>query len=373
MLPFYHQPVLVQELLKALSPLPHRWYVDATLGGGGHTAAILETLISLNKGENEEAENNMNKSLELGPSGIPSFGVIGLDQDLDALTYAKTRLENYSEHLLLAHSNFSNLPEVLQSLNFKTLEGGIIADLGVSSHQLDDGTRGFSFRQDAPLDMRMNQGPSAGGRSEMVPQIFKTAAQVVNEADEAHLVYIFSTYGEERFSKTIAREMVERRKTIPFETTTDLASFVSGIHQRYLGARAFGDKRSDKRSGKKGSKEGGRGSSIHPATQVFQALRIEVNQELQHLEKFLENSVSVLSPGARLVIISFHSLEDRLVKRFFQRESVDCICPGTLPMCQCDHRKTLKIISKKPIEASPEEVAANPRARSAKLRVAERL
>jgi 16S rRNA (cytosine1402-N4)-methyltransferase len=369
MLPFYHQPVLVQELLNALSLLPHRWYVDATLGGGGHTAAILETLTRLNEEGPEMMQNHMKEGLQ----AKPSYGVIGLDQDLDALAYARNRLEPYSESLLLEHSNFSNLPEILKSLNFTTLEGGIIADLGVSSHQLDDGSRGFSFRQDAPLDMRMNQGGASSGVAEVVPHIFKTAAEVVNEADEAHLVYIFSTYGEERFSKTIAREMVERRKKKPFETTTDLASFVSGIHQRYLGARAFGDKRWDNKSGKKGSKEGGRGSSIHPATQVFQALRIEVNQELQHLEKFLENSVSVLAPGARLVIISFHSLEDRLVKRFFQRESVDCICPGTLPMCQCEHRKTLKIISKKPIEASPEEVASNPRARSAKLRVAERL
>jgi 16S rRNA (cytosine1402-N4)-methyltransferase len=204
--------------------------------------------------------------------------------------------------------------------------------------QLDQAERGFSFSKTAPLDMRMS------------PNTALTAQDVINTYSAADLIRIFSEYGEEHLSKTLAREIVQHRNAKPFETTTDLSEFIAGIYRSR-----------------------GKQEKIHPATRVFQALRIEVNDELGHLQRFLESLPALLAPGARVAIISFHSLEDRIIKQYFQAESRDCICPPRLPVCQCGHKATFKLLTRKPMEACTEEIKRNPRSRSAKLRAAIRL
>jgi 16S rRNA (cytosine1402-N4)-methyltransferase len=307
-----HLPVLLNEVLSALQPASGKLYVDATLGAGGHAEAILQAC-------------------------APSGRLIGLDQDPTALTIAGDRLAAFGERAHLLRGNFSDLASLLPN-DAKPITGGVLADIGVSSMQLDTGERGFSSNKEAALDMRM------------APDAPLTAAAVVNTYDEDALVRIFSEYGEEHLSKTIARAITERRRTQPFETTTELARLIAGLYQSR-----------------------GKQEKIHPATRVFQALRIEVNDELGVLQRFLENLPALLAPGARIAIISFHSLEDRIVKDFFQQESRDCICPPRLPICQCGHRASLRLIARKPVQATAEETKSNPRARSAKLRVAERL
>ncbi len=306
-----HIPVLLAEVLEALHPRPGKLYVDCTVGAGGHALALLQA------------------------AGADSR-LIGLDQDPAALAIARERLAGGSTELVQA--NFSVLPGVLHRLQIDRIDGGVLADLGVSSMQLDTAARGFSFSKDAPLDMRMS------------PQAPQTAADLVNRLPEGELVRIFSEYGEEHMSKTIAREIVARRAQAPFETTLDLAGLISELYR------------------KKGKRE-----EIHPATRVFQALRIAVNDELGHLRRFLEALPDLLAPGARIAVISFHSLEDRIVKQFFQAEARDCICPPRFPVCQCGHRARLKILTRKPVTAGPQECRQNPRARSARLRCAERL
>lgn len=306
-----HVPVLLDEVLNALEPAGGKTYVDATLGAGGHAEAILE---------------------RCAPDGL----VYGLDQDPMALELAKQRLERFRSRFHAHRGNFSQLAALLPA-EAKPVTGGVLADIGVSSMQLDTAERGFSFRHDAPLDMRMS------------PDNPLTAANVVNTYEEAELVRIFSEYGEEHLSKTIAREIVSRRQETPFQSTGELAEFIARLY-----------------------KMRGKQEKIHPATRVFQALRIEVNDELGHLQRFLESLPDILAPGARVAVISFHSLEDRLIKKFFQEQSRDCICPPHFPVCQCNHRATLKVLGK-PIQASDDEIRRNPRARSAKLRVAVRL
>jgi 16S rRNA (cytosine1402-N4)-methyltransferase len=317
---FSHTPVLLEAVLDWMAPVPGRVYVDATLGGGGHAKGLLERL-------------------QPTPTDTTTR-LIGMDQDPAALAHAKEVLAPYASHVAWVHANFSTLPVCLSELGIPAVTGGVLADLGVSSHQLDTGERGFSFRADAPLDMRMD------------PATTLTAEGVVNTYSEQALSHIFGTYGEARFSKTIARAIVQQRTQQPLRSTGELATLVAGVYRRH---------------------GGGDGGRIHPATQVFQALRIEVNDELGHLERFLKTLPSLLAPGARILIISFHSLEDRIVKRFFQQESRECVCPPRLPVCQCSHRATLKVLTGKPVVASPDEVKENPRSRSAKLRVAERL
>lgn len=295
-------------------------YVDATVGGGGHSLALLKALAADNAGGRV---------------------LIGLDQDPEALSHAGEVLAGYSDRVTLVQRNFTHLGAVLGELGVERISGGVLADLGVSSYQLDEGSRGFSFRKTAPLDMRMDPGGTL------------TAADIVNEYPETELSRIFSEYGEERFSKTVAREIVERRKAAAFTDTTQLADLVASVHYRIL----------------KGKRE----ARIHPATQVFQALRIAVNDEIGVLERFLESLPPLLAPGARVVVISFHSLEDRVVKRFFQRESRACVCPPGLPICQCGHVASLKVLTTKPVSATEEEMGKNPRSRSAKLRAAERI
>lgn len=305
-----HTPVLLDEVLAALQPELGKTYVDATLGAGGHACAILKYT--------EGAQ------------------LLGIDQDPTALQLATKKLAGLSGFQSV-QGNFSDIASLLPDA-FRPITGGILADIGVSSMQLDQGERGFSFRQEAPLDMRM------------APDGELTAADVVNTYPEAELVRIFSEYGEEHMSKTVAREIVARRRTQPFRTTTDLAELMMDLYKS------------------KGKRE-----PIHPATRVFQALRIEVNDELGSLQRFLDSLPALLAPSAHIVIISFHSLEDRIVKDFFKQESKNCICPPRLPICQCGHQASLKILTKNPVQAGPEEIKKNPRSRSAKLRAAIRI
>lgn len=281
---FSHIPVLSREVVEGLAVHPGGHYLDATVGGGGHSRLILEA--------------------------APDVQLTAMDQDEDAMIAAKKQLGEFSDRIQFIKSNFAAYKFPPSSFS------GIIADLGVSSHHLDTASRGFSFRSSAPLDMRMDQGQSL------------TAADVINDWDETELANIFFTYGEERLSRRIARRIVEKR---PFHTTTELAEAIAySVPPKYRYGR------------------------IHPATRVFQALRIVVNDELKSLETFLEKAPSALLPGGRIVIISFHSLEDRLVKHGLRNSP------------------NLRVLTKKPITANEDELANNPRSRSAKLRIAER-
>ena len=304
-----HTSVLLEETLHFLSVLSGKTYVDATLGMGGHAQAILET---------------------------PETKLIGIDQDEDAIRLAGKRLERFGDRVKLVKSNFSAIKEILSTLQIEKIDG-LIVDLGVSSLQLDSEERGFSFRSDAPLDMRMDRG---GG---------DTAADLLAELSEEDIANIVYRFGEERFSRRIARRIVERRKAgEPVTTTKQLAELVE---------------RSVKRSPK---------DKIHPATRTFQALRIAVNREIEILEDFINHAVDVLSPGGRLVVISFHSLEDRIVKQTFQKLAGKCLCPPRIPQCVCGAAKKIEILTRKPVIAGDSEIDENPRARSAKLRAAQR-
>ena len=303
----FHIPVLVEEAVELLHVQPGGRYIDCTLGAGGHAAAILERISS--EGQ-----------------------LLGIDADPEAIEVAKVRLQSYGDAVLLVNENFENLEAICVRHNFSPVHG-ILFDLGMSSLQLEDKNRGFSFRHDAPLDMRFG------------PQQKLTAADIVNTFSESELASILESYGEEHRSRRIARHIVASR---PISTTAQLV----GIVQRAAG------------------RSGGR---IHPATRTFQALRIAVNQELEHLELALKQAVKLLRPQGRLVAISYHSLEDRIVKRFLQQESRGCLCPPDVPICICGHVPSLKLVTKRVITPSVSEIEANPRSRSAKLRAAERL
>lgn len=301
-------PVLPEEVIKGLQAERGRRFIDATVGGGGHARQILAAS---------------------APDGL----LLGLDRDPEALVVASERLAACSERAELVHGSFADLEEIGEAQGFLPADG-ILFDLGLSSLQLADPDRGFSFMTDGPLDMRFD--PSSGG---------PTAADLVNQHSVEALADLLFRYGEERQSRRIARAIVEAR---PLHTTTDLV----GVIEETVGRRR---------------------GRLHPATLTFQALRIAVNEELRALKAALPQAVRVLRPGGRLAVIAFHSLEDRIVKRFMRRESKDCICPPELPICTCDHQASLKVINRKPIRATEEEVVANPRSRSARLRVAERM
>ena len=295
------------ETLKFLAPVSGT-FVDATLGLGGHAEAILRA-----SGETK---------------------LIGIDQDTEAIRIAAKRLERFGDRCEIFHANFSEIGNVLEKAETGKVEG-ILADLGVSSLQLDSQTRGFSFRYDAPLDMRMN-----------VADETETVAELLERLSEFEIARVIYEYGEERFSRRIARRIVERRErgATP-KTTRELAELVAGAV----------------RANKK--------DRIHPATKTFQALRIAVNGELEILEDFLRTAIDKLKIGGRLAVISFHSLEDRIVKRVFQNLAGKCDCPPRLPQCVCGARKEIEILTRKPVAPDEKEIAANPRARSAKLRV----
>ncbi|MCS6880605.1 MAG: 16S rRNA (cytosine(1402)-N(4))-methyltransferase RsmH [Oscillochloridaceae bacterium] len=304
--PFHHVPVLLEAVLEALRPAPGALVIDATVGGGGHALALLR-------------------------AAQPGGRLLGIDADPAALAAARARLDAAGlppGSFVLHHGRFVDLQSIATAYGFAPVDA-VLLDLGVSSYQLDTPERGFSFSAEGPLDMRMD--PTGG----------PTAADLVNRLDERELADLIYRYGEERASRRIARLIVERRRQAPITTTADLASLV---------LRAVG--------------RGGR-ERIHPATRTFQALRIAVNRELEQLEAALPQAVELLRPGGRLAVISFHSLEDRIVKQFFRAESGYGGSAGERP-------PRLTIITRKPIEAAPSEVAANPRARSARLRVAER-
>lgn len=302
-----HQSVLLEETLQVLQPKKNEVFTDATLGMGGHTQAILEA------GEN--------------------IRVIGIDQDLEAIGYAKERLKKFGERFRISHANFSEIKKVLREAEIEKVDG-VLADLGVSSLQFDSAERGFSFRFDAPLDMRMNAEDET-----------ETAAELLENLREEEIADIIYKYGEERASRKIARWIVDKRKRgEPVRTTKQLADLIE---------RAIGRGKKDK---------------IHPATRTFQALRIAVNRELDILEDFIRDAVDVLKKDGRLAVITFHSLEDRIVKQTFQKLSGKCFCPPRIPRCVCGAEKKIEILTRKPIAPNERETEENPRARSAKLR-----
>ena len=302
-----HLPVLLEETIEILGTIDGGVLVDATVGFGGHAEAVLNR--------------------------FPGVHVIGLDQDQSAIDLAEARLARFGGRFDLIHSNFAEIRNVLSSRNIQKVEA-VIADLGVSSMQLDSETRGFSFRFDAPLDMRMDESSSR-----------ETAAEVLATRSEKEIADIIYLYGEERFSRRIARRIVgEREAGRPIERTQELAKLVASCVPR--------------------SKK----ESIHPATRTFQALRIAVNGELEILPAFLNDVVEVMSIGGVMAVITFHSLEDRIVKNTFQRLAGKCTCPPKIPRCVCGAVKQVEILTKKPIVSGESEIQRNPRARSAKLR-----
>jgi 16S rRNA (cytosine1402-N4)-methyltransferase len=308
-----HVPVLLAETLAALEPERGGLFVDCTLGMGGHAEAVLDA--------------------------SPATRLVGIDRDAEALALARARLARFGERVRTAHDDYRQIATVLEREAPGEPVAGVLADLGVSSYQLDEAERGFSFAREAPLDMRMDR--STG----------ETAADLVGRLPERDLADLIYEYGEERASRRIARAICRARERGPIATTTELAEIV---------ARASGIPRHKQR--------------IHPATRTFQALRIAVNRELEELDRFLGDAVAALAaPGGRIAIITFHSLEDRIVKRTFNVLSGHCSCPPGFPVCVCGARRLIRPLSRKPVIASDRDIEANPRARSAKLRAAERV
>lgn len=308
----YHEPVMLAEVLEYLQPSSGRVFVDCTLGGGGH-------------------------SLELVKRLVPDGKLIGIDQDDEALTAASERLREFSANVVLAKGNFSQIGEIVADSGVSSVDG-VLFDLGVSSHQLDAAERGFSFRSDAPLDMRMDS--SAG----------ETAADLVNSLSERDLSDIILKFGEERWARRIAKFIVERRKRERIESTGELVEVILAAVPA-----------------------GARTERIHPATRTFQGLRIAVNRELESLRVGMEEAIRLLSPGGRVCVLSYHSLEDRIVKEALLKCTGRCSCPPSLPVCCCGAKQTMRILTRKPVVATEEEIDRNPRARSAKLRAAEKI
>ncbi len=306
---FHHIPIMLEACIEGLAIKPNGVYIDGTLGGGGHAEAILG---QLDKGR-----------------------LIGVDRDFEAVRAATQRLVGFSQSFVAYQRNYQDIPSILEAEKLSGVDG-ILLDLGVSSHQLDTAERGFSFHSDAPLDMRMNQSD------------FLTASDVVNTYSEAALFSIIKDYGEERWAARIAKFIVAARAERPLETTFDLVRVIKQAIP------------------KKAREEG------HPARRTFQAIRIEVNNELEQLSKTIENLVGTLTCGGRLAIISFHSLEDRIVKHTFKELAKGCICPPQFPVCTCQHEAAVTLINRKPIVPDAVELAENPRARSAKLRICQK-
>ena len=302
-----HQPVLYQEIIQALNPASNSCFVDGTVGAGGHSRGILQ---------------------ESSPDGL----LLGLDLDPGALALARENLAEFGSRVVLKQASYASLAVQLKELGWKKVNG-ILLDLGLSSMQLDNPGRGFSFQSEGPLDMRFD------------PAAPRSAEDLVNHLLEQELADLIWKYGEDPSSRRIARAIVNAR---PLTTTRQLAAIVAAASRRPPG-------------------------KIHPATRVFQALRIAVNQELRSLETVLPQAVDALESGGRLAVISFHSLEDRIVKQYFRLESRDCICPPEQPICTCGHKATLKELTRHPVTPGEDEIARNPRARSARLRIAEKL
>jgi 16S rRNA (cytosine1402-N4)-methyltransferase len=307
---FKHVSIMLKECMEGLKINPNGIYVDGTLGGGGHTFKLLQYM---DRGK-----------------------VIGIDQDTDALEAAGKRLSIFEDKFVPVHSNYSEIIKVLKDLDIKAIDGFLL-DLGVSSFQLDEAERGFSYMNDGKLDMRMNQNDDF------------SAYDVVNTYTERELTEIIRDYGEENWANRIAKFIVEARSEKPIETTFELVDII-----------------------KKAIPASARKDGPHPAKRTFQAIRIEVNNELGIIEKTIEDAISVMNKGGRVAIITFHSLEDRIVKNTFKKLATGCTCPPEFPVCVCGGKPQVKIITKKPILPSELEIEENPRARSAKLRIAEK-
>ena len=308
---FNHKSVLLEETINGLNVRPDGCYVDGTLGGGGHAYEVCRRLS--NKGK-----------------------FVGVDQDAAAIEAAGQRLKDFGEKVTIVRSNYCDMKSQLQKLGIDRADG-IILDLGVSSYQLDTAERGFSYREDAPLDMRMDTRKN------------QTARDIVNEYSEMELYHVIRDYGEDKFAKNIAKHIVKARERHPIETTGELAGIIKrAIPMKY-----------QKKSG-------------HPAKRTFQALRIELNRELDVLRSSLDDMIELLSPGGRLCIITFHSLEDRIVKSAFRKNENTCTCPPDFPVCVCGNVSKGRIVTKKPILPSEEEQEVNSRSKSAKLRIFER-
>ncbi len=308
---FKHYSVMLKETVDALNFVPNGIYVDGTMGGGGHSYEIL--------------------------SRSDNIKLIGIDQDKEAIAAAAARLADFSGRFTQINSNFSEIKSILAELGIDGIDGAVL-DLGVSSYQLDNAERGFSYMHDAPLDMRMNR------ESEL------SAYEVVNGYSQEELTRIFYEYGEENWSKRVAEFIVKKRAESPVKTTAELVDIIkAAIPQK---ARQEGS---------------------HPAKRIFQAIRIEVNGELKILKQAVEDFIDVLNPGARLAIITFHSLEDRIVKQVFAEKARGCSCPPEFPVCVCGKTPEVKLITRKPKLPSDEELAENSRSKSAKLRIAEKI
>jgi 16S rRNA (cytosine1402-N4)-methyltransferase len=304
---------MLNEAIHYLNCRPGKTYTDCTLGGSGHAKAICERIL---------------------PDGL----FIGIDQDIDALTNAQKALQSYSSNIRLFHGNFKNLPQFLAQINIDAVDG-ILLDLGLSLHQLENSGRGFSFNKDEPLDMRMDK------------QSATKADDLVNDLAEQELRKIFNDYGEERWSKRIARSVVKNRRQKKIQTSQELTQII---------LRAIPRQRPSKHR-------------IHPATRVFMALRIAVNQELEVLNAFMAGVADWLNPKGRLCVLSFHSLEDRIVKQHIKTMEKGCICPPKLPECACGKKSVMRSLTKKVVRPGKEEIAVNPMARSTRLRAAEKI
>lgn len=309
---FEHIPVLLKETLEYLDPKPGGVYIDGTLGGAGHSSEIVKRI-------------------------IPGGKLIGIDQDSNAIRAAGERLEAYKDNVLIIRDNFKNIKAIALEHGFKEVDG-VLLDIGVSSHQLDEEVRGFSYMHDGPLDMRMNTDRDYD------------ASDIVNGASEQEITRILRDYGEEKWAARIAKFIIDERKNGRIDTTFKLVDII----KKAIPAAA--------------RREGG-----HPAKRTFQALRIAVNDELEVLEQAVRDTVDILRPGGRLVVITFHSLEDRIVKTIFNNMEKPCTCPPQLPICVCGKEPLLKVVTKKPVVAGEEELQYNTRSKSAKLRAAERV
>lgn len=306
-----HNPVLLEEILSYLDPEPNQNFIDCTIGTGGHSSEILEKT-------------------------KPEGKLLGIDLDKNALEICKERLEKFSSRLILIQDNFINLKKIVEKNDFKPTHG-ILIDLGFSSLQLEE-EKGFSFQKDTPLDMHFGE-----------LDLKRNASYIINNYRKEELKKIFREYGEEKFSGRIAERIVEARQENPIITTKQLSDLIlRTVPKNYY-------------------------RKIHPATKIFQALRIAVNNELDNLKKVLPQALEILESKGKLIIISFNSLEDRIVKQFFATESKDCICPSEILECRCGHKSQIKILTKKPIIPKEQEIKNNPRSRSAKMRVAEKL
>ena len=308
---FYHEPIMLNEVLEGLNIVPSGVYLDCTLGGAGHSSEILKRLDS---------------------TGL----LIGLDKDEEALAYSSKRLEKF-ENKRLIYADFKNAIEVLDKLGIEEVDG-VLIDLGISSHQIDSAERGFSFLKEGRLDMRMDR------NNEL------SAYEIVNFYPKEKLEKILFEYGEESFARRIVQKIVEARKLRPIETTLELREIIESALPKKVVYKSGG-----------------------ASKKTFQALRIAVNGELEGLEEILEKLISRLKSHGRMCVLSFHSLEDRIVKNVFRREATDCLCPPGFPVCTCHHKASIKLITKKPLVAGEEEVLKNPRSSSAKLRIIERL